>query len=106
MKSLLAIVVYCLCFNSVSWAADAKTEATVVVRTSESWDGTQLPLYPEGQPEIAILTIKIPPGTTLAEHKHPVISAGYMISGELTVVKDSGETLHLKAGDSIGQAAD
>ena len=34
-------------------------------------------------------------------HKHPVINAGVLVSGQLTVVATNGKTLHLKAGDSI-----
>jgi quercetin dioxygenase-like cupin family protein len=34
-------------------------------------------------------------------HKHPVINAGVLLKGELTVVTEDNKTLHLKAGDSI-----
>ena len=32
---------------------------------------------------------------------HPVINAGVLIAGELTVITEDNKTLHLKAGDSI-----
>ncbi len=57
--------------------------------------------YPQGQPQITILRISIPAGTTLHEHTHPVINAGVLISGELTVVTKTGKKLHLKTGDPI-----
>ncbi len=72
-----------------------------LVQSSASWDGTPLPAYPEGQPLVTILRIQIPPGTTLPLHNHPVINAGVLLSGELTVVTEQDETLQLKAGDPI-----
>ena len=72
-----------------------------LAKSQTSWDGTALPAYPEGQPEITILRIKIPAGAKLEIHHHPVINAGVLIAGELTVITEDNKTLHLKAGDSI-----
>jgi quercetin dioxygenase-like cupin family protein len=72
-----------------------------LAKSSKSWDGKTLPAYPEGQPEVTILRIKIPAGSKLEIHNHPVINAGVLIAGELTVVTEDNKTLHLKAGDSI-----
>lgn len=72
-----------------------------LVKTTKSWDGDTLPSYPKGQPEIRIRRITIPAGAKLETHLHPVINAGVLLSGELTVVKVDGPTLHLKAGDPI-----
>ena len=60
-----------------------------------------MPAYPQGQPKITILRISIPAGVRLGTHSHPVINAGVLISGQLTVVTIDGKTLHLKAGDPI-----
>ncbi len=73
----------------------------VLAKTSLSWDGSHLPDYPKGTPEITILRIKIPPGVQLALHNHPIINAGLLLDGELTVVTEDNKTLHLKAGESI-----
>jgi quercetin dioxygenase-like cupin family protein len=43
----------------------------------------------------------MPAGTRLDTHSHPVINAGVLMSGQLTVVTTDGKTLHLKAGDPI-----
>jgi quercetin dioxygenase-like cupin family protein len=97
------ILLYSGC-ASVAITPDAKEASSVVkelVKTIHSWDGKLLPAYPAGQPEITILRITIPAGTTLHTHSHPVINAGVLISGEMTVVTTDGKTLHLKAGDSI-----
>ena len=72
-----------------------------LAKTSSSWDGEVLPEYPQGKPEVTILRIKIPAGATLEMHNHPVINAGVLLSGELTVITENNKTLHLKAGDSI-----
>ena len=72
-----------------------------LAKSSKSWDGDALPEYPQGQPEVTILRIKIPAGAKLEIHNHPVINAGVLIAGELTVVAEDNKTLHLKAGDSI-----
>ncbi|PKN09375.1 MAG: cupin domain-containing protein [Deltaproteobacteria bacterium HGW-Deltaproteobacteria-7] len=72
-----------------------------LAKSSKSWDGQALPRYPKGQPEITILRIKIPAGAKLEIHNHPVINAGVLIAGELTVITEDNKILHLKAGDSI-----
>jgi quercetin dioxygenase-like cupin family protein len=82
----------------------ASGETTLVkelAKTSQSWNGATLPAYPQGQPKITILQIIIPAGARLETHSHPVINAGVLISGQLTVVTKDGKTLHLKAGDPI-----
>ena len=60
-----------------------------------------LPSYPKGKPEITILRIQIPPKVQLPLHEHPVINAGVLLKGELTVVTKEEDRLRLKAGDSI-----
>ena len=70
-----------------------------LIKTTQSWDGENLPAYPKGKPEITILRISIPAGAQLKTHSHPVINAVVLISGQLTVVTKDGKTLHLKAGD-------
>ena len=53
-----------------------------LVKSSQSWDGETLPAYPAGQPKVSILRIAIPAGAELDMHKHPVINAGVLISGQ------------------------
>lgn len=75
--------------------------ARELVKSTRSWDGELLPAYPSGQPEVTIKRILIPAGARLESHTHPVINAGVLVSGELTVVAVDGKTLRLKAGDPI-----
>ncbi|MDW7774043.1 MAG: cupin domain-containing protein [Desulfobulbaceae bacterium] len=72
-----------------------------LVQTTLSWNGELLPGYPQGRPEVTILRISIPAGTRLETHSHPVINAGVLVKGELTVVTADGKTLHLKEGDPV-----
>jgi quercetin dioxygenase-like cupin family protein len=73
----------------------------VLAKSSQSWDGTPLPVYPSGKPEISIVRITIAPGAALPMHQHPYINAGVLLSGALTVVTELNETKHLKAGDAL-----
>ena len=93
-------IVFILSINI--WANDVKNIVVeTLAKSSSSWDGEALPDYPKGKPEITILRIKIPAGAELQLHEHPVINAGVLLSGELTVVTKDKKTLHLKAGNSI-----
>ncbi len=66
-----------------------------------SWNGDSLPSYPEGKPKISIVKVTIPPQSELPKHYHPVINAGVLLKGELTVVDIRGNVLEMKAGDPI-----
>ena len=102
MKNFLFGICFILLLTGNVWAQEVNTaKVEVLAKTSASWDGRDLPNYPKGKPEITILRIKIPPNVQLALHEHPVINAGVLLKGELTVVTKDKETLHLKAGDSI-----
>ena len=102
MKKFLCAACLTLFFACNSWALDAsKVSVDVLAKTVHSWDGNTLSNYPEGQPEVTILKISIPPKTKLPLHQHPVINAGVLLKGELTVETNDNKILHLKAGDPI-----
>jgi quercetin dioxygenase-like cupin family protein len=102
MKKLIYGICFLVLLSGTVPAEEANAiRVDVLVKTSSSWDGSPLPEYPKGTPEITILRIKIPPGVQLPLHKHPVINAGVLLSGELTVVTEDNRILHLKAGESI-----
>ncbi len=107
MKKVLMGIGLALWLAGNGWALDANlVEVEELAKASSSWNGKALPDYAKGQPEITILRIKVPPGVQLPMHKHTVINAGVMLNGELTVITQNGETLHLKAGDSIVEVVD
>jgi quercetin dioxygenase-like cupin family protein len=91
------------CAGSLNNAAADNNGIVVeqLAKSAKSWDGEYLPYYLDGQPEVTILRIQIPAGAELDMHYHPVINAGVLLKGELTVIAEDGKKLHLKAGDSI-----
>jgi quercetin dioxygenase-like cupin family protein len=102
MKKLCYGILLTFLIVSYVQAQEADTvKADVLARTNSSWDGAVLPNYAQGTPEVTILRITIPPKIKLPLHKHPVINAGVLLKGELTVVTEDKKTLHLKAGDAI-----
>ena len=76
-------------------------EVEELAKTTESWDGSTLPPYKTGQPEITILKITVQPNMELPWHVHPIINAGVMIKGKLTVITKDGEEHELSVGDTI-----
>lgn len=104
----LADLLLVLALVSASVFADGHDSVAVetLARTSNSWNGSPLPGYADGTPEITVLRITIAPGVTLPMHRHPVINAGVLLEGELMVVSASGESLKLTAGDSIVELVD
>jgi quercetin dioxygenase-like cupin family protein len=78
-----------------------KTEVVKLVESSKSWNGAPLPSYPAGTPQVTILKITIPPHTALKMHKHPVINAGVVMKGVLTVSTEKGESMIINAGEPI-----
>jgi quercetin dioxygenase-like cupin family protein len=102
MKNFISAICFILLVSANVFALDNPgVQVEVLAKSSFSWDGSQMPAYPKGVPEVTILKIKIPAGAQLPLHTHRVINAGVLLSGELTVVSEDNKTLHLKAGDSI-----
>jgi quercetin dioxygenase-like cupin family protein len=102
MKRILCgICLVFFLFGSVRAENEGAVESVVLVKSGSSWDGKPLPRYAKGKPEVTIIRIIIPPGGRLPLHKHLVINSGVLIRGELTVVTENNEILHLKAGDPI-----
>lgn len=78
-----------------------KIEVITLAKTTKSWNGSPLPKYHDGTPEVTILQITIPPKTILEMHKHPEINAGIILKGQLMVISETNDTLHLRTGQSI-----
>ena len=69
--------------------------------STRQWDGTLLPNYPQGQPEIKVLRIKIPAGVTLPWHYHPVINAAVILDGTLELYLKNGSKKRYEKGDTL-----
>jgi len=80
----------------------ASIQKEVLSSGSTSWDGTPYTAYPAGAPALSVLKITIAPHATLPWHSHPIPNAAYVVSGELTVEKQSnGEKKVLTAGQVL-----
>ncbi|MES9903051.1 MAG: cupin domain-containing protein [Sedimenticola sp.] len=102
MKRFLYAACLAFLLSSTACALNVSTVTVdVLAKTTSSWNGETLPAYLQGQPEVTILRIVIPPKMQLPLHQHPIINAGVLLKGELTVITKDKKTLHLKAGDSI-----
>ncbi|MCP5420864.1 MAG: cupin domain-containing protein [Gammaproteobacteria bacterium] len=76
-------------------------QSTQLIKTTTSWNGQPLPAYPDGTPEITILRITIPPKGLVPLHLHPVINAGVLLKGKLSVTTEAGDELHLEPNEPI-----
>lgn len=110
MKYLISMLLVCLSISTFAQSkdGDASTNQNLgeikviqILKATKQWDGSQLPPYPSKNPEITILSYEIPPGIRLPMHKHPVINAGVVLQGKLTVITKDGKQLTLNSGDSI-----
>ena len=81
---------------------DAKeVEVIELKRTSQSWDGAQLPDYPVGKPELIVKRYIFPRGSKLGWHHHPVMNYGIVQQGELTIIGLNGEEKTVKTGEAV-----
>ena len=102
MKKLFCCILLMLLVSSHVWAQDAgSVKVEELVKSTSSWDGEILPAYGAGRPEITILRITVPPKVRLPMHIHPVINAGVLLKGELTITTEKNEEKHVKAGDAL-----
>jgi quercetin dioxygenase-like cupin family protein len=89
---------------AVLGAREPQIDVQQILQTTQSWDGTNYQSYPAGQPQLTVLRIKVPPNTALHWHHHPVISVGYVLSGELTLEKrETGERTIVHAGQALAE---
>ena len=70
-------------------------------RTSQSWDGAELPDYPVGKPELVVQRYVFPRGSKLGWHHHPVMNYGIVQQGELTIIGIDGKEKTVRAGEAV-----
>lgn len=63
-----------------------QVQSTELIRTSQSWDGVELPDYLQGHPELVAVKYVFPAGQKLGWHHHPVMNYGVLVQGELTII--------------------
>ena len=76
-------------------------KSTELIRTSQSWDGVELPEYLQGRPEIVAIKYEIPAGQKLGWHHHPVMNHGILVQGELTIVSLDGKEKVVHEGEAV-----
>ena len=78
-----------------------KVEAIELIRTSQSWDGVELPDYSEGRPELVAVKYVFPPGQKLGWHHHVVMNYGVLVQGELTIIGQDGQEKVVHEGEAV-----
>lgn len=106
---VLAATLVCGAFSLTSCkeAASVKdnvpqqVQSTELFRTSQSWDGVELPDYPQGKPELVAVKYEIPAGQKLGWHDHPVMNFGILVEGDLTIISQDGTEKTVHEGEAI-----
>jgi quercetin dioxygenase-like cupin family protein len=99
---LLSLLIWLVPIGLLGREPEIKVEQ--ILQTTQSWDGVAYTGYPAGQPQVTVLRITVPPNTSLHWHQHPMISVGYVLSGELTLEKkDTGERKVVHAGEALAE---
>lgn len=105
----LAIVAI-LCSANIVNAADNNpstgVESTELLRTTKSWNGEELPDYPQGKPELVAMKYVIPVGQKLGWHHHVAMNHGVLVQGELTIIGLDGQIKTLHEGDVVVEMVD
>ena len=78
-----------------------QVKAIELIRTSQSWDGVELPDYLQGRPELVAVKYVIPAGSKLGWHHHPVMNYGILVQGELTIIGLDGKTKVVHEGETV-----
>ncbi len=78
-----------------------KVESTELIRTSQSWDGVELPDYFQGRPELVAVKYVFPAGQKLGWHHHPVMNYGILAQGELTIIGLDGKEKVVHEGEVV-----
>ena len=80
---------------------DTEVRTTELRRTSQSWDGAELPDYPAGRPELVAIRYHFPPGQKLDWHHHDVMNFGVVQQGELTIITVDGKEKTVREGEAV-----
>lgn len=80
----------------------SSVQAEVLVASDSSWNGAKYQSYPQGQPQLTVQKLTIPPREPLPWHSHPMPNAVYVVSGQVTIEdKFGGKTQTFKAGQAF-----
>ena len=91
----------CCCKHHDNSNAEQKVVSTELIRTSQSWDGVELPDYFKGRPELVAVKYVFPAGQKLGWHHHPVMNYGILVQGELTIIGLDGKEKVVHEGEPV-----
>ena len=107
MKNLVVAALITICSMSMLTSCKTKTaavsqvESKELIRTSQSWDGVELPDYFKGRPELVAVKYVFPAGQKLGWHHHPVMNYGILVQGELTIIGQDGKEKVVHEGEPV-----
>ena len=99
--STVAVVTACKEANAQSDNPVNSVQSTELIRTSQSWDGVELPDYLQGRPELVPVKYEFPAGQKLGWHHHPVMNYGILVQGELTIIGQDGKEKTVHEGEAV-----
>lgn len=76
-------------------------KTTELIRTSQSWDGANLPDFPQGKPELRVIRLDFPVGAKTGWHHHTVVNYGIVQQGDLTIVCQDGSEKTFYEGEPL-----
>ena len=82
-------------------AEQQQVVSTELIRTSQSWDGVELPDYPQGRPELVAVKYVFPAGKKLGWHHHVAMNYGVLVQGELTIIGQDGKEKVVHEGEAV-----
>ena len=113
MKRWMPLAALCICGTmALTTACGRRTDTredvsfqsvqnTELIRTSQSWDGAELPDYLQGRPELVAVKYVFPAGKKLGWHHHPVMNYGVVAEGELTIIGRDGREKTVREGEAV-----
>lgn len=101
ISGTVAVLTACKEAKAQNEAPEASVQSTELIRTSQSWDGVELPDYFQGRPELVAVKYVFPAGKKLGWHHHPVMNYGIVQQGELTIIGLDGKETTIYAGEPV-----
>lgn len=98
---IVIIITDCNKANTQEVNPAQKVISSELIRTSQSWDGMELPDYLQGRPELVAVKYEFPIGQKLGWHHHPVMNYGILVQGELTIIGLDGKEKVVHEGEPV-----
>ena len=95
------VVLASACTEAKAQGDSSEVKSSELIRTSQSWDGVELPDYLQGRPELVAVKYEFPAGKKLGWHHHPVMNYGILVQGELTIIGQDGKEKVVHEGEAV-----